>query len=90
MKPTAPATVDELSPSDPLAPAVEWIRERGGIVPCARSTMLMSLSSKPKDLKAALKKAKAPAGVYAILNAEMYHRAKGKAEPEDGENWWDK
>jgi len=63
--------------ADYLAPAVEWVRERGGCAPCARDMLKVSLSLEPKALRAALKKAGAPVGVFGLLSDALYREGMG-------------
>ena len=72
-----------------LAPAVDWVRERGGCAACARSVLLKSLSSEPEKVKAALKAAGAPVGVYALLNVELHAlRVGAQVDEGDAETDW--
>ena len=60
-----------------LFDAVQWIRERGGVGPCARSVLSMTAGDwEPKVVKAALIKAGAPTGVYGILNRTIHDMGK--------------
>ena len=58
--------------------AVEWVRERGGIVPCVKDVLRMAASARPLDVYAALKKAGAPVGVYGILSEALFHEGRKK------------
>ena len=77
---------------DALAPAVEWIRERGGCKACARDVLLKSLSVEPGKIRAALDRVGAPAGTFALLGVELYQQGKELADrlavDEGPEDWW--
>jgi hypothetical protein len=64
-------------PSDtapsPLAPAIAWIRERGGCPAVARSVLIMTAGdASPEKVRAALKKAGAPPGVRGLIGRDLY------------------
>lgn len=84
----------ELDPSDPLAPAVDWIRERGGCAACALDVLKMTAgNASAKAVQAALAKAKAPAFVRALIGPELYslvragdaERIKLRAQVDEGD-----
>lgn len=71
---TDPARV-EVDEDNWLAPAVEWIRERGGLGQVAEDVLKMTAGESTSEVcRAALAKAGAPAGVYGLINVELWAR----------------
>ena len=61
----------------PLAPAIAWVRERGGCSACARSVLVMTAgAARPVDVRLALKKAGAPPEVFALIWQDVYSAKK--------------
>lgn len=64
-----------------LVDAIQWIRERGGVAPCARSVLSMTAGDPtPRVVKKALAEAGAPTGVFGILNRTLYDILKTKGK----------
>lgn len=60
-----------------LTPAVEWVRERGGCVPCARSVLVLTAGkAEPRDIRAALQKAKAPPEVFGLIWRDVWEQTR--------------
>jgi len=56
-----------------LQPAVDWIKERGGTRQCAEDVLKMTGGTVRWQLvRQALKKAGAPAGVYSLINRDLF------------------
>jgi len=61
-----------------LTDAIRWVRERGGLGPCADSVLTLTAGDEtPEVVKDALRKAGAPVGVYGLLNATLYEKSRG-------------
>lgn len=77
MKPEAAMPLEQ----NYLAPAVEWVGARGGTRQCAQDILKVSLSGKPDDIRAALKKAGAPEMVFGLIWRHVFVATRKAHEP---------
>jgi hypothetical protein len=58
--------------TDYLAAAVQWIRERGGVVKCARVVAQEAGGAEPSQVRPALERMGAPVGTFGLLGAALH------------------
>ena len=64
-----------------LDSAVRWVKERGGCPACARSLLVLTAGrSEPKDVRAALAKAKAPPFVFSLIWRDVWEQKQARHE----------
>jgi hypothetical protein len=63
-----------------MAPAVEWVRARGGCAQCAQDALKMTAGkAEPKDIRAALKGAGAPEMVFGLIWRHVFEATRSES-----------